>query len=1076
MKNYILTVILAFTSLILQSQTSTGKHHIKYLDINTGNSDYGVDFIDNNKVVFAAATSERVSNSSKYQAHLDLFEGEVGEEGEIINKSRNNGIISKRITKTGATFTSDKKTVYFTAKKYVKRKSRNPVKSEIFKADINESGVWTNIEKLSINKRNYSIENPTLNKEENRVYFSSDLPSTLGGKDIFVSDINEDGTLGEPKNLGDKVNTQKDEITPFIADNNFLYFSSNGREDSIGNFDIYTSEAFENTVSIPLHLDSPINSINDDFAYIVNSDKGYFSSNRLQGQKNNDIYSFYIEPDKPIVCLQEIVGTVRDKETESLLSEAIIIVIDDKGEEVKTLTTDEKGNYRFSLDCRNTFTIRATKPQYSEEEHIVNTANYLSAPPLEVNQGLAKDLISTENNKVSIKVNPIYFGFDKSNLNSEAKLELDKIVKVMKENSTVIVEAASHTDSRGSAAYNQKLSERRSQSSVDYIISKGIDQSRIISKGYGESQLLNNCSNGVRCTNDQHHFNRRTEFIIINKQVLNKPKPPLSTGKIVSITEVDPVINEILNKDSQLETGILDETNSYTEKKNETNQTDNILEKSNAADTINKVNAQNNEEENNIDSGNNSTKESIEQNKLINSKSNDDDIEVKNKTSQVDDILEKSNLGDNTSKVKTKENKEANNIISGDNSAKESIATNKLINSDSNDDNVVKNKTSDQNEVEDTSEVNETESKFSENNIISVIGFREPEPDKEKKIYETTITNTNISIVDNHEIALKNDLRSEIDNDMMEIVNTKPIILFKDKNLNKEEVAVTTEPSSSSFNETTEMKILNSNTEKNLGELQIRKEPNGILPEENTEIMPNDYIEIISSNENEVSLIERDKPTSTINKKLSSQNKNITTTAKNLFNQDEEDIEANANNFSRDFTNDIVITDYKKTAKPEKKATEVIIKEQKERFKKDYVSSTRTIKKEEVLMINSIDVSPISIKNNGKYIETTKSNKVDVMRINFQIDNNKYITSGYKEVFILIQNPAGTILNRKGTFEMKNGQELTYTEKTNAYYNNHHLNISMVTDRFIQRIIKGVYTITIYIEGYPVGLEMLELS
>ena len=221
---------------------------------------------------------------------------------------------------------------------------------------------------------------------------------------------------------------------------------------------------------------------------------------------------------------------------------------------------------------------------------------------------------------------------------------------------------------------------------------------------------------------------------------------------------------------------------------------------------------------------------------------------------------------------------------------------------------------------------------------------------------------------------------------------------------------------------------------------------------------------------------DKDIEETVINNEMSQKTNNISKAANSLFNEEEEDIEANANNFSRDFTKDIVITDYKKNPKPVKKSPEAIIAEQKELFKKDYVSSTKTLKKEEVLVINSIDVSPIAIKNNGKYIETSKSNKVDVMRINFQVDNNKYITSGYKEVYILIQSPAGTILNRKGTFEMKNGKQLTYTEKTNAYYNNNHLNISMVTDRFIQRIIKGVYTITIYIEGYPVGLEMLELS
>ena len=125
--------------------------------------------------------------------------------------------------------------------------------------------------------------------------------------------------------------------------------------------------------------------------------------------------------------------------------------------------------------------------------------------------------------------------------------------------------------------------------------------------------------------------------------------------------------------------------------------------------------------------------------------------------------------------------------------------------------------------------------------------------------------------------------------------------------------------------------------------------------------------------------------------------------------------------------------------------------------------------------MKSIDVSPMSIRKNGKYKETDLAGKVDVMRINFQIDNNEHITPGYKEVYILIQNPQGVILNRKGSFKMNSGQSLTYTEKTNAYYNNNHLNLSMMTDRFIQKIVKGIYTVIIYIEGYPVGLEMFTL-
>ena len=147
----------------------------------------------------------------------------------------------------------------------------------------------------------------------------------------------------------------------------------------------------------------------------------------------------------------------------------------------------------------------------------------------------------------------------------------------------------------------------------------------------------------------------------------------------------------------------------------------------------------------------------------------------------------------------------------------------------------------------------------------------------------------------------------------------------------------------------------------------------------------------------------------------------------------------------------------------------------KEELKRQFIESTKELNKEEVLKLNAIDISPMLIKNNGKYSLTNTAKRVDVMRINFQLDNNQFAEPGYKDVYIIIQNPKGIILNRKGSFTMNNGDSLTYTEMTNAYYNNNHLNLSMITDRFIQKIIKGLYTVIIYVEGYPVGLEMIEL-
>jgi len=139
------------------------------------------------------------------------------------------------------------------------------------------------------------------------------------------------------------------------------------------------------------------------------------------------------------------------------------------------------------------------------------------------------------------------------------------------------------------------------------------------------------------------------------------------------------------------------------------------------------------------------------------------------------------------------------------------------------------------------------------------------------------------------------------------------------------------------------------------------------------------------------------------------------------------------------------------------------------------VNDTTSIDKDELLQVNYIDIAAMNISSRGKFNETRSARKTDVMRISFQIKDNKYITPGYKDVYILIQNPKGVILNRKGTFDVYGGKKLRFTDKTVAYYDNNFLRISILTEKFIQKMIKGMYTVTIYIENYPVGLEMIRL-
>ncbi len=984
MKNYILTVILVCITISIQAQTSTGIHHIKYLDINTANSDYSVDFIDEDKVVFATSTAKKVVTNKKFQPYLDLYEGQMNDEGEILNTSRNKGIQTKKIIKTGATFSSDKKTVYFSAKKYTKRKSKKPMKSALYKADINENGEWINMAKVSFNSSMHTIENPSLNSEGTKLYFSTDLPGTIGGKDIFMVAINSDGTFGDPKNLGDKVNTVNDEITPFIADNNFLYYSSNGKENSLGSFDIYLSETFDNTVSESLHLDSPINSINDDFAYIVKSDKGYFSSNRLQGQDNNDIYSFYIEPDKPVECFQQVVGTVRDMETEKVLQGATIAVVNDVGKQVDTLTTDVNGNYSYNLGCRGTFTFRASKKDYSIEEHIINTANYTEAPSLEVNQSLTYNYKEVED-KVVINVNPIYFGFDKWNINNDAAAELDKIVEIMKENGDLMIESASHTDSRGTKSYNQILSERRSKATVDYIVERGIDASRIQSKGYGESQLLNNCSDGVRCKIADHKLNRRTEFVIMNKQTSNYKR--VSKEKAISSLASEKIIPP---KETEIESTVIDDLPTTTEK-SDVNTNDEVSEKILDDASTDENEPLIKESSSQLMQGEEPDKKEVPEGSIL------------NKIDIIKDFK-------NPSQIDTKEEVEINEIET------EIIYTTSIT-------------------VADNQEINNT------NELVN------------RKAQKKNITNP--------------DIRERVHGveDSPETGNfaSYEALEVNDLTTNKQEEAFL-DASSSSFNQRENIDARNTNSTRTNATNKIPQKTNNSLSYSDVTTVSKN-VEKQSNTLNEYSTFS-DTPNEA----------NNSSNMSNLSFDDEDEDTVQPNHFSGDLSEKITVADYDKKTKNEQLNNTTLIATQQQEFKQAYSSNVKDLKKEEVLSINSIDVTPIAINKKGRYLSTKNWKKVDVMRINFQINNNKYITAGYKEVYILIQNPSGTILNRKGRFKVNNGTELTYTEKTNAYYNNNHLNISMVTDRFIQETTKGIYTITIYIEGYPVGLEMVELT
>lgn len=553
------------------------KYLIKYLDINTNQPDYAVTY-HNDKVVFKKPNVKKLSKNKNIYEQSNLFVGEMGEEGVILNATETTGISTRKITKTGAAFTADGKTVYFSAKKYRKRPRRKD-KEQLFKAHIDDKGNWINIVELPITGKHFSSGEPSLNADETKLYFTSDRPGTVGATDIFYVDINADGTLGTPKNLGKNINTSGYEVTPYITKDNLLYFSSDGRSGGKGNLDVYKVD-LNNPNAAPELLDAPVNGPNDDFAFIINEvgDKGYFSSNRLQGGNNYDIYSLVIENNTPKKCTQLIAGVVKDKDTDEILENADITLLDRDNNEITALKTDANGAYEITLECNQTYTLVATGNHYNVEEHIVNTANYLDAPDLEANKFLVKNteeqavakadddndmheeaseetamVTDEENNETEIAravdtseeafddeetAEAVYFGFDEYNINYDAAHELDKIAHILKQNRNVHLEVVGYTDARGDAAYNQVLSEKRAKAAIDYLVAKGINAGRLTHKGYGESKMTNKCVDGISCSEAAHAKNRRTEFNFINPQAaLNRDFKPKK--KTISITQTN---------------------------------------------------------------------------------------------------------------------------------------------------------------------------------------------------------------------------------------------------------------------------------------------------------------------------------------------------------------------------------------------------------------------------------------------------------------------------------------------------------------------------------------------------------
>lgn len=479
-------------------------------DINTEYSEFGGTEINKSFYFSSARNTSRKKYGWNEQPYLDIYKAEnVG--GTIKNPELISGDVNTKYHEGNLAIVADGKRMYFDRNDYYKgkyKKSEEGISQINMFSAVKENGDWKDIQPVSFNSSEYSVGQPALSPDGNTLYFVSDMPGGKGLSDIYKVAVNKDGSLGNPERLSDNINTEGAEVFPFVDANGTLYFSSDGHL-GIGELDVFYAEANGQGFNNPKNIGTDVNSTKDDFAFKFDpaTEEGFVSSNRKGGAGSDDIYS--VKQIAPL-CNVEVAVQVVNEYTRKPISGARVDVYDAFENKLSTKTTDANGNVSFTLECEKKFEVLGFSDSYESNGVTVNTTKK-SQLSTSILLRPIEDIIKED----KIVLNPIHFDFNKHNIKSQAAFELDKVVAIMKKYPTMEVKVDGHTDTKGTAEYNLGLSDRRSKSTVQYIISKGIDKNRLTSEGFGKSRPIVECGNN--CTDEQNLQNRRSEFTIVKK-------------------------------------------------------------------------------------------------------------------------------------------------------------------------------------------------------------------------------------------------------------------------------------------------------------------------------------------------------------------------------------------------------------------------------------------------------------------------------------------------------------------------------------------------------------------------------
>jgi peptidoglycan-associated lipoprotein len=465
-------------------------------------------------------------NSRIYEASgtpfTDLYQVETKAANVELNtlKTIPGNINSPNVNTGCITFTPDGKLMVFARGNTGKKKGAEDV--DLFLSRF-RNGAWSDPIPININTPKFWESTPALSPDGRTLYFSSNRPGGYGGLDLYSAQMDSRGRFGKVRNLGADVNTAGDDTFPYMADNSKLYFSSDGHP-GYGMLDLFVVNRANGKTQIE-NLGQPMNTTSDDFGmYLFKPDRGFFTSNREGGKGDDDVYTFVNDdPNLKVVnyYLQGITYNIRKDSSREVLPDTKVSLLDQGGDVMQEFTTGTDGKFLFRVYENENYVLLGDHDGYIVKRQPYTTIG--KSVPLESLKELVTNItldtilvLDRKAKNVAFVLKNIYFAYNMADINQESANELNKLVQVLEDNPDIKIEMGSHTDSVASNSYNIELSQRRAQSTVDYLIRKGIAPERLTAKGYGEEKPIARNTNPDGTDNPVgRQKNRRTEFRIL---------------------------------------------------------------------------------------------------------------------------------------------------------------------------------------------------------------------------------------------------------------------------------------------------------------------------------------------------------------------------------------------------------------------------------------------------------------------------------------------------------------------------------------------------------------------------------